>query len=341
MIGLETAMDSSSVPSPTDLGSKTANDGGASDTGLNKEASSEASEKAGVPSKGNMFGKSSVHAEGKAEPQAFQPSFKFKVLDKEKEFDEWIRPVVKDADTEKKVKELYEKAYGLDSVKQDRETLRSELSQAKEKISSTDKAINTISEFASQRDWDSFFEALSIPKNEILQYALNLVQREQMPPEQKAQWEASRQAQQQARYYQEQNQQLQQSQQQFQIQQREFELSQEISKSDISSVAEAYNAGMASPSAFREYVIRIGQAHAAQGNDIPVAQAVQEAVRHLRAVNPQLGMPAQAQETPRVVQPSSKPTLPNIQGRGTSPVKSTVRSLDDLRSLSKSFDNHQ
>jgi len=270
----------------------------------------------------------------------YNPNHKFKVLDKEHEFDEWAKGAAKDSDTEKKVRELYEKAYGLDSVKQDRQTLKSELAETKEKMANTDKAIETIAEYAKAKDWDSFFESLSIPKNDVLQYALALVQREQMPPEQKAQWEASRQAQHQAKYYQEQNQQLQQSQQQFQIQQRQFQLDQEISKQDYSGVAEAYNAGMANPGAFRDYVIRIGQAHAAQGMDVSVEQAVQEATRHLRAVNPTLGMPnVSAQPASNVVQPSNKPVLPNIQGRGTSAVKSTVRSLDDLRARAREINS--
>ena len=329
---------------PSLMGTETPATGGTSDSSVpdTAETKNAGGQTEGAITKPDIAGKTNSPTPAvtaKPEAPAYAPNFKFKVLDKEKEFDEWIRPLVKDADTEKKVKELYEKAYGLDSVKQDRETLRSELSQAKEKMASTDKAIQTISDYAGQKDWDSFFEALSIPKNEILKYALDLVQREQMPPEQKAQWEAGRRTQQEAKYYQEQNRALQEQQRQFSTQQREWELSQELSKPEVSSLVEAYNAGMANPSAFRDKVILIGQAYAAKGIDLPAQAAIQEAVKELRAINPQLGgFMAQAQEAPKVVQPSTKPTLPNIQGRGTSPVKSTVRSLDDLRNLAKSYD---
>jgi hypothetical protein len=274
------------------------------------------------------------------QPPAYSPNHKFKVMDKEHEFDEWAKGAAKDPDTEKKVRELYEKAYGLDSVKQDRQSIRTELAKTKEKMASTDRAIEQIAEYAKVKDWDSFFETLNIPKNDVLRYALDLVQREQMPPDQKAQWESSRQAQQQAKYYQEQNQQLQQSQQQFQVQQREFQLDTEISKPEYSAISEAYNAGMQKQGAFREYVIRIGQAHAAQGTDVSPQQAAQEAMRHLRAVNPTLGVQsAQTQAASNVVAASNKPVLPNIQGRGTSAVKSTIRSLDDLRAKAREMDS--
>lgn len=269
-------------------------------------------------------------------PAPYVPNLKFKVKDTEHEFDEWVKGAVTSAETEKKVRDLYEKAYGLDTIKQERQGLRDELTHAQEKLSSTDRAIDTIAEYAKVKDWDSFFESLNIPKNDVLQYALELVQREQMPPDQRKQWEESRTAQQQAKHYQEQAQQLQAERTQFQVERRESELQQEISRTGVSELAATYNAGMENPSAFRDFVIRIGQAYASQGNDISAEQAVKEAVRQLQAVAPQKGT-AVAPKGPTVVTPSSKPVLPNIQGRGTSAVKAQVRSLDDLRAKAKEF----
>lgn len=279
-------------------------------------------------------GKKNAAVANPAAVAPYQPNFKFKVLDKEHEFDDFLKGAVKDAETEKKARELYEKAYGLDSVKQDRQSLKTELSESKEKIARTDQALETIGEFARQKDFDSFFEALSIPKEQILQYALQLVQREQ-DPNVKAQWEANRNATLSSRNFQQQSQDLQQRQQQFSVQQRTFELDQVVSRADITPVAQAYNAGMGNPGAFREYVIRIGQAHAASGSDISAEQAVTEAVRHLRAVNPTLGQMAVTPPSQQVVAPSNKPVIPNMGGRGTSPVRPTIKSFDDLKQRSK------
>jgi hypothetical protein len=272
-----------------------------------------------------------------AETNPYAPNFKFKVLDKELEFDEFLKGVIKDPETEKKVRELHEKAYGLDSVKADRSTLRNELAQTKEKIGRTDAALETIGNYVRQGDFDSFFEALRIPKDHILKYALQLVQREQ-DPNVKAQWEANRQAQQQAQHYQTEAQRLEQEKRQFYTQQGEFELSQAISRPELAGIVQTYDTGIGQPGAFRSYVIRIGQALEAQGHEVSVEQAVQEAVRHLQAVNPSLAstpMGQQQQTAGRVVQPNQKPVIPNVQGRGTSPVRSTYRSLDDLRKLAK------
>lgn len=273
------------------------------------------------------------------EKLAYQPNFKFKVLDKEHEFDDFVRGAVKDADTEKKLRDIYERAYGLDSVKADRQSLKGELATTKEKLSKTEGAIETLNAYLGKEDYDSVFQALGISNDKILRYAVQLVQREQWTPEQKASWEAGRTAQQQAAYYQQQNQQLLQSQQQLAVQQRNFELDRVVSSPDIAAVAQAYDAGMGNSGAFREYVIRIGQAYAAQGKDIPAAEAAAEAVRHLRAVNPSLGQAATtAAAATTVVAGNQKPVIPNIQGRGTSAVKSSIKTLDDLKKRARELE---
>lgn len=282
--------------------------------------------------------KAAVAADGKPVVNAYTPNFKFKVMDKEHEIDEWLRPVIKNQELEKKVKELYEKAYGLDSIKPKHQAVKEELETTKSKIAETDKALNILGKYVAEGDFDSFFEGLNIPKNKILEYALELVKREQMSPEQKAQWEASKQARDAARYYEAENARLMQSQQQFAVQQRTFELDMAVNTPEAKVIADAYNAGMGSPDAFKEYCIQIGQAFAARGQDIPATQAVSEAIRHLRAINPSLGN-AQVPNAAQVVQASQKPVIPNIQGRGTSAVKPAVKSLDDLKKRARELTN--
>lgn len=264
-----------------------------------------------------------------AEKPVYTPNYKFKVMNKEFEIDEWLRPAVKNQDVEKKIKDLYEKAYGLEAIKPKHESMKEEFDQLKQKSIQTDQALETLGKFVQEGDFDSFFEGLNIPKNKILEYALDLVKREQMSPEQKTQWEASKAAREAARYYEVQNQKLLESQQQFAVQQRTFELDIALQQSEAKVFADAYNAGMGTPEAFKDYCIQIGQAYAARGQDIPASQAVSEAIKHLRAINPSLG--AQTQAATPVVQASQKPVIPNIQGRGTSAVKTAVKSLDDLK----------
>lgn len=343
MLGVESGLPQSQpIAAPTTVVATEGGDNGPVAGGSTTEGPAGPAAVGGTPAKVTAKGLGSIptapsaaSALDPAAPPPYAPNFKFRVLDKELEFDEFLRPAIKDSEVEKKVRDLYERAHGLDSVKQDRQTLRGELTQAKEKAGKTEAALETLGGYVRSGDFDSFFDNLNIPKQSILQYALELVQREQWSPQQKAQWEASRNAQQQASYYQGQNQELQASQQQLMVQQREFELGTALSGQDVQGIAQAYDTGMGQPGAFRQYVIRMGQILEAQGQEVSANQAIQEAVRHLRAVNPQLGAPVPGPAATATVQPNQRPVIPNIQGRGTSPVRSTVRNLGDLRKLAQ------
>lgn len=261
---------------------------------------------------------------------AYQPNYKFKVKDKELEFEDWAKGVVKDKETEEKIRDFHAKAYGLDSVKQSREALIAEHTDLKTKYESTETALTQLGNFKASKDWDSFFDALDIPKQDILKYAVDLVQRDQWSPEQKAQWQQSREAMQSARHYQAENEQLLARQQQLSVQQRGFELDQALVQPEAAEIAQSYDTGSASPGAFRQFVIQIGQAYAARGEDISVADAVSEATKHLRAVMAQ-NAPAPQPVAQRIAMPNTKPIIPNIQGRGTSPIKSAPKSFADLQ----------
>lgn len=266
--------------------------------------------------------------------ETYQPNYKFKVLDKEHEIDEALKPIIKDAETEKKVRELYEKAYGLDSVKQDRQTLKNELSQAKEQIARTDSALETLNGYVASGDMESFFSALKIPHDKVLAFAVDLVKRQQ-DPQYAAQIAQQRQERFTREQYEAQNRHLVESNQQLAVQQRTLELDVYLQRPEVTTIAQAFDTGMGSPGAFKQQVIRIGQAYAASGKDISVNEAVEEALRVIKAANPNIGQPQTPQPTTQVVQPSQKPTIPIVQGRGTSPVKSTYKSVDDLKRRAK------
>jgi hypothetical protein len=79
--------------------------------------------------------------------------------------------------------------------------------------------------------------------------------------------------------------------------------------------------------AVRNEVIKRGQYywHAYQ-QDVPVDQVVSEVLNLV-------GMQQQQQQQMQQAAPQPKPKLPNITGKGSSPVKAVPRNLDDLRKL--------
>lgn len=287
-----------------------------------------------------------------AAPAAYAPNLKFKVLDKEHEIDPLFAGVIKDADTEKKVRELFEKAYGLDSVKADRQSLKQKIethyAPLEQTHQNTVKALAQFDKMIEQKDYDNFFGTLQIPEEEILKWAVKKAQLMSLTPEERQAYNES--VQQRNRLYSLEQQVADSQEAQFQIavQTRTAQLDQELSKPEILNVIDAYDGRVGTPGAFKAEVIKRGQLYAYQGKDISVEEAVREVIG-LMGVNAQAPVaPQQVQQpvnnsagngqgtAPQAQAPSQKPpVIPNVGGQGTSPAKKVVRSLDDIRALSK------
>jgi hypothetical protein len=281
--------------------------------------------------------------------EAYKPNFKFKAADKELEFDDFIRDAVKNAEHEKKLRELYEKAYGLDHVKAERERFRNEYKTVNEQYSALNKGLDQLSIMLRNKDYHGFFNALKLPEQDILQYALSRVQYSQLPPEQRQKLDQQYESQQRLSYLEQANQELIAEYQGQMVQQRSQELDGYLGRPEVSQVAAAFDARVGRQGAFKDEVIRRGQYYASlpEAQDIPVEQAVREIMTLVGNIAPQ-ATPAQAQtqmdgmqssfeQQPQAAQ-QPKPVIPNIKGRGTSPAKKVVKSIDDLRKMHASME---
>lgn len=278
----------------------------------------------------------------------YNPNLKFKYLDAkqnaklEKEFDEWIKPVIKDSDTEKKVRELYEKAYGLDHAKSSREKVRTENETLRHENTETKRALGVLSTFVQNDDMQSFFEALKIPEDKVMKWALNRIQYRELPPEKRAEYDNMRNVQQRAALLEEQNQRLTEQYQTHSVQTRMSELDRSLADPQVGTVAQEFDRRMGYEGAFKKAVVERGQYYwAIHQQDIPVGQAVNEVLQMIG------GMPQTAAPTSDIANqnasqgalgvsqtPERKPVIPNIQGRGTSPARKIPRSIADLKKIS-------
>lgn len=276
-------------------------------------------------------------AEAPVVPPQFQPNFKFKVLDKEHEIEEMFRGLIKDAETEKKIKEMHEKAYGLEPVKQQRDQFREKARTTETRLNEINESLAEVGSFVKKDDFDSFFNALKIPEQKIFQWVLNKINYQQLPPEQRAIYDSQRQAQQQAYELERQNQQLAQQYQEQASQSKALELQMVMQRPDVQSVAESFDARVGRPGAFQEEVVRRGQLAWYQNRkDLTAEEAVREVLalhgNPVGAAAPQAQAP-QAQTPPAVA--ARPPVIPNVAGKTTSPVRQAVKSLADIRKISE------
>lgn len=280
------------------------------------------------------------------QPQAlaYTPNFRFKFTDSskdethEREFDDFVKGVIKDADTEKKVRELYEKAYGLDYVKPKLAQTREQYKAVQQEYQELQQGLQELSGFMQRGDLDSFFSAIRVPQEKIFQYVLDKLNYQGLSPEQKKAYDESRELQSRAYLQEKRLAEMEASLQQQAVQARTLELESALGNSEVRSIAEQYDARVGRPGAFREEVIRRGQmAYFSTGADIPVSQAIQETLSTVgRLISPQ-AMAQQGQQTGMsgtAPAQTTQPVIPNVGGgKNVSAVAKQVRSLSDVESI--------
>ena len=280
-----------------------------------------------------------------SEPVAYQPNTKFKVMEQEKDFDDFIIPTLKDEDTEKKVRDLYERAYGIDHVKADRQTLRDENKQLKEENQKQAGMLQyngMVNQFIESGDYDNVFASLGINPQQILQWSLAKAQRS---PEQlrQDQVDSNNRLQNMQMMQNMQNQQQNYASQLVSARERELDLV--LSQPNVSPVVQAYDTSRGKIGAFREECINRGKYHATVNNfDAPASQVVTEMLGMLNWQQPNQQSVPSTQQVPNtpmiqnqqqnVIQtPSKKPVIKNIASKGSSPVAKIPKSLDDLKKI--------
>lgn len=269
--------------------------------------------------------------------QTYVPNFKFKVKDKELDFDDFVKPVVKTKDVEQKIKDLYEKAHGLDEVKTSRDSFKAQADEWKGKYATVETSLQTLGGYVKKDDFRSFFQALNIPKEKIIKYAIEELKYQEMPADQRAILDAQREKEQALEQTSFQNQTLQQQMAQMIQKQTEFELTQELAKPEIAQTIAAYDARLAKPGAFKAEVIRRGQYYeAVHKTSPPASQLVAEILALVGAQAPaQQGTETTSQGTSsQTVQQSQKPVISSFQGSGAkSPARKVPQSIEDLRKM--------
>lgn len=279
---------------------------------------------------------------GVVAPVVFTPNLKFKVKDKEHEIPAYLKGAVKDAETEKQIRDLCERAFGLDGIKAERTELKQQMGSIASENTEIKGNINELRNLYQRNDLDSFFAKLKIPQERVLQYALEKAQYMELPPEQRAMIDARKQADLHAYNLDSQNQRLSNDLQTQIAQAKRVMFDATLSRSDVATVAQNFDAQAGKPGAFRQLVASHGETAWYRSNgkiDLSPEQAVQEvmAMYGIKAgqVVPPSAMTAAGATvnpaTPLVAPAKPVPVIPNIQGRGTSPLKSKPRSIEDLK----------
>lgn len=280
---------------------------------------------------------STVPADAGTTPE-YQPNFKLKVMDQEKEIPEMFRGLMKDAESEKEIRRVFEQVYGFEFARQKHETTVGTLNQVQAEHNYLLGQVQEAREMYQRGDLDAFFERLAIPPQRILQYAMEKLQYQELPQEQRAMIDARRTAERQNIALQRQNADYQKGMRDQLVQHRQTALNFELHRPEIKSVADSFDQRVGRPGAFVQEVVNRGQLAWMQSQgkvDLSPAQAIQE-VLNLYGLQGKTGTPAQpsaaaGSPAPAVQRPA---TIPNVgSGRSSAPLKTKPKSIDDIRKL--------
>lgn len=262
------------------------------------------------------------------------PDYKFKVMDKEYEVDEFLRPAVT-KDNYDKIKDLYTKAYGLDHEKARAERYKSDverLTPYEQQLVQQNKQLGYMGDLLHKKEYSTLFKELNIPDEAITAHALEYLKFRELPPEKQREYEKNLEYQQRSKQLEIQNQQLSQQIQSTVTQARERELDVYLS-GQVREAAEQFDARMGRQGAFKAAVVERGQlAYYHQNRDLSVQEAVAEALK-FSGINSQAPGQVSTSTTENFTSQREKPVIPNIRGSNMSPVKKTVRSIADLKNV--------
>jgi hypothetical protein len=269
----------------------------------------------------------------------WEPNYKFKVLKEDKELDEKYRNWIKDADSEKSVKEVVSKSMAFDWMKERHQELRSQHQETQAQLEQWTKDVTDLQAAHKRGDFDTIFQTLGIPQEKVLQWVASKLEYNNMSPEQRAVYDARSNSEREAYQLRTQNEQLQAQLHQEAIQTRSFMLDSTLEQPGVKDFARDFDTRAGKPGAFREAIVNHGKmAYLTRGEDLSPNQAIQEVMGQYKgflqpaaptAMQPQQAAPVVA-ATP--AQPAKPPIIPNVQGKsGASPAKQKPKSIQDLK----------
>lgn len=285
-------------------------------------------------------------------PPAYAPNFKYRSAMQDKELDPFWQQFIKDADSEKKVKEIHTRAEAFDYMKEKFEGKTSDYESLNTDFETQARVVHKVQQSVKARDYDSVFRNVGIPEHEIIRWAARKVDQlqmvQQMTPEQRQVYERQQNAAIQNQQYEEQMTQMQNDLQTQASQSRELQLDVALTRQEVSPIVSFMDQKMGYNGAFRDLVVEEAKkSWAFDKVDLPIEKAIAIVVGKFGkmldfkgAQNPQVQAPAQTQQASaqQVSPPAEKPVIPVIHGAAKTPVKKQVKSVADIRKRSKELE---
>lgn len=275
------------------------------------------------------------------EPEAYTPSFKYKVMDQEKEIDEYFRKFIKDKEAEEKFRDIFTKADGLEIVKKDRDTYKEKYAQESQGLQQTTSVLQNLKKSLDNGYMEDFFEAWGINDEKLFQHVLNRLKLQENP-ELKHHYDQSLKVRRENMSIESEREALAKEKQELISQNYKMELDYNISRPEVQQFAQQFETLPGRKQGdFIQEVLKHGLfVHNTTGKDIPISQAINETIQSYQFfINNKQPQPQVAAQPKIVTQSQVVKPMPNISGQtNTSPTHKKIRSIEDLENLARDME---
>lgn len=282
----------------------------------------------------------------------FQFDRKIKVMDDEVEIPEHLASAVKTEEQAKELKELFEKAHGLEPLKQKRDYFKEQATNFEAKYRETTNELSTLEKnldfldgLIQNGDLQTFQQYAKIDDEQILKRAAEIIQYRELTPQQKAEYDRNVQSRQRLYQVEAEYQSLSQTQEQAAIQQSQAALDAVLNSDDYREVAASFDQRMGYGAFQKEVIQRAAMKEKMSGQTMTPEEAVKEVVNLLglsqgQSKNPQAttNQVTSKKNPDSTIVTKKKPTIPKVGGGSKNPARPVVKSLDDIRKLADSMD---
>lgn len=270
--------------------------------------------------------------------EAYTPNYAYSVKGESREFEDWIKPLV-NKDNEDKFRDYFTKIGGFESYKQKvgeyEETIKKYEEDFTTYATDAQNLAKVVIDFnqgiKSESIEDKFktLKGIGLDEDQILKIAQYAITLKELPPEQKRLIDERNQFLEQKATYENKYLESENRYKELLVSQHRASISNAVQNyKDIASLYDTQKGN----GKFIQDVERFGLWNAQNGNDMTYDQAVGEFIR-LNGLQPQV---VSQQAQPATNQAQIRKTvapLPNLSGSGTSPIKKSISSLDDLKAL--------
>lgn len=273
--------------------------------------------------------------ENKEKEAEWVPDYKFKVRDNVMEFDKSLQGHVT-KENHKILKELHEKAFGLDYAKErlnKYDAQFKEMDQSVQKLRRYEEVSSQLDLMLSKGDFTSFQKTLQIPDEVVMQRAMDILKAKEMSPEERQKFEMQELSQAQMYSLEQQNQNYQKQLMEHAVSQRQTQLDGLLTSPELAEVVKDFDARAGRPGAFKERVWGHGlNVWNTQKIDLSAEDAVKGFLDYAGIKLGQVAnVNAQTTTVPPTVTTAPKETLPNINSNGKSPARKVYSSIEDLK----------